>query len=84
MKYNFKKLEEVLTAIINSDFNRNFTSIIAMAYIFDEDDNIFFNKENFGSVASENNFYLWDLIQSKNKYERSLLSEIYYTAGRIF
>lgn len=51
MKYNFKTLEEVLTAIINSDFNRNFTSIIAMAYIFEEDDNILFDEENFKGLG---------------------------------
>ena len=93
MKYNFKTLEEVLTAIINSDFNRNFTSIIAMAYIFEEDDNILFNEENFQGLGFLFDFFnveqfdlsdqefkeiITNLLSLKEKFDIVAMKEILY------
>ena len=55
-----------------------------MAYLFEIRLSFSARKCIKGSVASENNFYLWNLNLSKNEYERSLLSEVYYITGSIF
>ncbi|WP_395043760.1 hypothetical protein [Flavobacterium sp.] len=79
MKYHFKTLHEVLEAIINSNFNRNFTSILAMAFIYEEDDNILFVQENFNGLGFLFDFFnvgQFDLSNEEFKIIVNKLSEI--------
>ena len=53
--------------------------MVGFLYVID-----FLNDIFYGSVASGNNFIFRILNPSKNEYERSFLSKVYYSVGSIF
>ncbi|RTZ04357.1 hypothetical protein EKL98_09220 [Flavobacterium bomense] len=83
MKYNFETLEEVLTAVMNSNFNRNFTSIIAMAYIFEEDDSILFNEENFKGLGFLFDFFNLEQFDLSDQEFKEIITNLLSLKGKI-
>ncbi|ELV7526179.1 hypothetical protein SL053_002190 [Flavobacterium psychrophilum] len=83
MKYNFETLEEVLTSVMNSNFNRNFTSIIAMAYIFEEDDSILFNEENFKGLGFLFDFFNLEQFDLSDQEFKEIITNLFSLKGKI-
>lgn len=76
MKYNFQTPKEVLTTIINSKFNRNLASMIGMAYIFEESEDIFFNEKSFDGLSFLFDFFTVRQFELSDNDFREIMIEL--------
>ena len=76
MKYNFQTPKEVLTTIINSKFNRNIASMIGMAYIFEESEDIFFNEKSFDGLSFLFDFFTVRQFELSDNDFREIMIEL--------